>query len=147
MKLTHWITLMALLAMGGLVVGCEEEAAEETETPAAETAPEEAEEAVEEAMEEAEEASEEMAEETGGEEAAGGGDGVCGQAVACCEAYVNAMGANTPGLSVETTCSSVQNLQGSPGGDDACQQAIDGWRTGLEAAQMDVPGPCQGGEG
>jgi hypothetical protein len=145
MKLMHWTTFLALLAMLGLTAGCEEEAAEETETPAAEAAPEEAQEAVEEAVEEAEQAAEEMAEETAGEEAAGGGDGVCGRAAACCEAYVNALSANQPGLSVETTCASVQNLQNSPGGDSACQNAINGWRTGLQAAQMEVPGPCQEG--
>jgi hypothetical protein len=143
MKLKHWTTLLALLAMLGLTVGCEEEA-EDTETPAAETAPEEAEEAVEEAVEEAEEAAEEVAEETGAEEAAeGGDDSVCGRAAACCEAYVNALSENTPGLSVEQTCASVQNLQNTPGSDTACQSAIDGWRQGLEAAQMEVPGPCQ----
>jgi len=142
MKLTHWTTLLALLAMLGLTVGCEEEA-EETETPTTEAAPEETEEAVEEAAEEAEEAAEEVAEEAGGEEAAGGDDSVCGRAAACCEAYVNALSENTPGLSVEQTCASVQNLQNTPGSDTACQSAIDGWRQGLEAAQMDVPGACQ----
>lgn len=140
MKLQHWITVLAILAMAGFAMGCEEEAAEETETPTAETPPEETAEAVEEAVEEAEEAAEEMADEGGG-----AAEGVCGQAQACCEAYVEAMGANTPGLSVESTCAGIQNAGTGPAADTACQNMINGWRQSLEAMpNVETPSACSG---
>lgn len=152
MKLIHWTTLLALLALLGLAVGCEEEAEETSETPTAEAPPEGAEAAEEAAAEvtgEGEAAAQAVAGEgtAEGTEQAAGGDGVCGRAATCCEAYVNALSANQPGLSVEQTCASVRSLQNAPGSDTACQNAISGWRQGLEAAQVDVPGPCQGEQG
>lgn len=133
----HLTTLLAMLALIAFPLGCGgEEETEAEETPTAESPPEEMAEEVEEEVEEAvEETEEAVADE-------GGGGTVCERATSCCEAYVNALSANTPGLSVETTCQSVRQLSGSPGGDTACQSAIDGWRQGLEAAQMEVPGPC-----
>lgn len=138
MKTLKNITFMlALLATLGLVGGCGEESDAEEETPAADTPP--AEETAE--AEEAEPAAEEAPAEEAADEG-GGDDSVCGRAQACCEAYVNALSANTPGLSVETTCASLQQLQGTPAADTSCQSAIDGWRQGLEAAQMEVPSDC-----
>lgn len=142
MKLQHWITILALLAMSGFALGCEEEA-EETETPAAETPPEETGEA-EEAIEEAAEEPAEMAEEAEAAEGAAGGS-VCEQAQSCCEAYVQAVGANTPGVTVESACAGVQNAQG-PTADSVCQAAIDGWRQSLDALpNVETPSACQGG--
>lgn len=110
--------LLSLAACGG-----EEEATEET--PAA-AAP-------------ADDSADEPAEPSGG---GGGGGGVCGRARECCSAYIEAMGANTPGLSAETACAGVQNATG-PGADVGCQAAIDGWRQSLTAMSHDVPASCQ----
>lgn len=138
MKLTHWTTVIAMIAMLGFVTACEEEA-ESTETPSTE-APPEAEEAAEDLAEEAEEmaeAAEEMA-----DEAAEGGDDACSRARACCTAFVEASNAATPGaVSAETACAGVQNLQGAAA-EAACQSAIDGWRASLTAMSADVPDSC-----
>ncbi|MEC7524579.1 MAG: hypothetical protein VYE22_32165 [Myxococcota bacterium] len=143
MKLTHWTTLFAIIAMLGFVTACEEEA-ESTETPATEAPPEEAaeeaEEAAEEMAEEAEEAADEMA------EGAEGGDDACSRARACCTAFVEASNSATPGaVSAETACAGVQNLQGAAA-EAACNAAIDGWRQSLTAMNAEVPDSCAAGE-
>ena len=137
MKLRHLTTLFALVAMLGLTAGCGEEEAD-TETPSAENAPEEAN--TEDTAEAAEEPAAEEAQADTADE--GGGGTVCERAASCCEAYVGALAANTPGLSVETTCASVRSIAGTPGSDASCQSMIDGWRTGLTTANLDVPGAC-----
>ncbi|MGF1469713.1 MAG: hypothetical protein ACFCGT_26615 [Sandaracinaceae bacterium] len=156
----HLSIMIALLAMGLSVVACggnDEGATEETttaesppseEVEAAEEAAAEAEEPAEEAMAEAEEPAEEPgaeAEEPSAEGEAGAEGGACGQAVACCEAYIEVMGATT-GVTAEQACAGVR--QASTMGEQgaaACNAAVQGWRQALTAAQHDIPGACTGG--
>lgn len=72
----------------------------------------------------------------------GGGASVCERARSCCTAYVDAVSANTPGVSAATACAGVQNATG-PGADVGCQAAIDGWRQSLQALGTAVPSACQ----
>ncbi|MEZ4336974.1 MAG: hypothetical protein R3B82_10130 [Sandaracinaceae bacterium] len=111
---------LSLLACGG-----EEETAEETPTTAApaDEAP----------------ADEAPADEGGG---GGGGGSACERARDCCNAYVDAVAANTPGVTAATACAGVQNATG-PGADATCNAAISGWRTSLQAMSHDVPSSCQ----
>ncbi|MEQ8721594.1 MAG: hypothetical protein RID81_09960, partial [Sandaracinaceae bacterium] len=96
------------------------------------------------AVDEANEAAEAVAEaneaatETGG----GGGGGVCGRAVECCEAYVNAVSESMPTVSAETTCAGVRGMQNNPAATAGCESAISGWRQGLVALGRDVPSAC-----
>jgi hypothetical protein len=82
----------------------------------------------------------------GGTEAAmeegggGGGGGVCDKAEACCNAYVAAL---PGGVSVEQACGSIASVRGTPAADQSCQTMIDGWRQGLQAANIAVPSDCQ----
>ncbi len=143
MKLNHLTTIIAILASLLLVTACEEEEAETTEeTPSAETSP-----AAEESTEEqpaAEEAAEPAAEQPAQAEGEGGGagDSVCGRAVTCCEAYVNAVAATTPGVTAETACAGVRQAGNAPGGDATCTAAIAGWRQSLTALNQTVPASC-----
>lgn len=134
MKLRHMTTFFAILAMLGLAA-CGEEEPEATETPTTEAAPEEAEEATAAAVEEV--AAAEPAAAGDGTEAAGGGD-LCARAAECCEAFI----AGTPGMTAEQACAGVRAAAGTPAADATCQAAIDGWRTGLEASQREVPASC-----
>lgn len=76
------------------------------------------------------------------EPSGGGGASTCERARTCCTAYVDAVAANTPGVSAATACAGVQNANG-PGADVGCQAAIDGWRQGLTAMSIAVPAACQ----
>lgn len=92
------------------------------------------------------------AEESGGgggteaamEEGGGGGGGgsVCDKAEACCNAYVAALPGGG-GVSVEQACGSISSVRGTPAADQSCQTMIDGWRQGLQAANITVPSDCQ----
>ncbi len=66
---------------------------------------------------------------------------LCGRARDCCRAYVAALG--PAGAGAEAACTALDQQQGVPGMDTACQAQIDGWRTGLSAMQHEVPAACQ----
>ncbi len=112
--------VFSLAACGG-----EEEASSPSDTPAAANEPS---------------ADEPAAADQGG--GGGGGGSVCERARSCCTAYVDAVAANTPGVSAATACAGVQNATG-PGADVGCQAAIDGWRQSLTAMGTAVPSACQ----
>ena len=141
MKLNHMTTIIAILASLLLATACEEEAAETTEeTPSAET-PAAEEESTEEQPAAEEPAAEQPAAQAEGE-GGGAGDSVCGRAVTCCEAYVNAVSATTPGVTAETACAGVRQAGNAPGGDATCTAAISGWRQSLTALNQTVPASC-----
>lgn len=143
MKINQLTTLFAILATMLFAVACGEQSTETTtEEPTAAAEPA-AEEVTEEAAEEpAEEAAEEQAAEPA---AAAEGGSVCERAQRCCEAYVDAMNARAPGsVSADTACAGIAAVRNTPGAaaDSTCQTTIDGFRTGLSAAQLDVPADC-----
>jgi hypothetical protein len=72
---------------------------------------------------------------TGGGGAAPAAGGVCGRAVACCQAYMSAM----PGAAGTVDC----NIYSQAGMEAGCQSAIDGYRSGLSALGQAVPAACQ----
>lgn len=146
MKTNH-LSILAVLATLLFAVACGESETDTASTPSAQTGPEGESTAEQPAEPTAEQPAEQPVEQAaGGGEAAAQGDGegggVCQRAVTCCEAYVGALGANTPGLSAETTCAGVRQLGAAPGSDQACTSAIAGWRTSLQAAQQTVPASC-----
>lgn len=121
--------LIALTLSFGLVACGGEEEAESSEQSSAETPTADSPPAEEE---------EEAEEESGG----GGGD-ACERARDCCAAYVEAVGGSVPGISAETTCASVANLNG-PGATATCEAAIQGWRTATEAnPAVDTLASCE----
>lgn len=141
MKLKHFTTLIAMAAMFGftMMAGCGEDSAEETEGTTSDTPPED--EGSDDATEE--EGGDNEEEEVAADEGGGGDDSVCGRAQTCCEAYVEAISAMTPGLDVATTCGSIGAVSGTPGADGSCQTMIDGWRTSLDALpNIDTPAAC-----
>lgn len=129
---TRAILLFAVLS--SLIAACGEEEEAEVDTPAASASPGEA-------TAEAEPAEADEPAPAEADEGGGSGD-VCERARACCSAYIDAVSANTPGVSAETACAGVQNATG-PGADTTCQAAIDGWRQSLEALGTDVPSSCE----
>lgn len=139
MKLNHLTTIIAILS-ALFFVACGEEQSDTT--PSAETQP-----AQEESTEEspaAEPAAEAPAEEPAQAEGegAGGGGSLCERAVSCCEAYVSAVAATTPGVTADTACAGVRQAGGVPGGDATCTAAIAGWRQSLTALNQTVPASC-----
>jgi hypothetical protein len=80
-------------------------------------------------------------EETGGGGGGGGDEHVCTRAGRCCEDYVNEMGAAFE--SARAACANYSNLASTPGAESSCQQTIDTYRSGLQAAGKNVPASCQ----
>lgn len=138
MKLHPLITLLSILTALFVVSACHEEEESTAETPAAETAPEAQEGTVEEAPAAPTEPAAQPAQ---ADQAAPAAGGVCARAQSCCEAYVQTVAGNTPGLTVDTACAAVRQATG-PGADVTCQAAIDGWRQALTASQQTVPESC-----
>ncbi len=136
MKPNQLISLIAIVATMLFATACGEETTEET--PTTETAPE-AEEQTAPTPEPAQPAQP-------AQPAAGGGGSVCERAQTCCEAYVQEMNAMNPagGMTAEQTCAGIAAARqmGGPTADTTCQSTIDGFRTGLTAAQRTVPASC-----
>lgn len=150
MKINHLTTLFAILATMLFAVGCGEKSAEETtDEPTAAAEPATAEATEEAAEDSAEEAAEEQdeAEPAAEAEAAAEGGSVCDRAQRCCEAYVEVMSRHAPGtVSAETACAGIAAVRNTPGAvaDSTCETRIESFRTGLTAAQLDVPADCEG---
>ncbi len=94
--------------------------------------------AFDEAMDEAmEEAVEEIAEDV--EAAAeGGASGPCGAYSKCCADYADALkgmaGYTEDSIqAIKDGCAMTEQMAGTPGGDDACQMALDGLKQGMDA--------------
>lgn len=68
----------------------------------------------------------------------------CTRALACCEAYADAMGGAPAGMSHAQVCLGVtQAADAGEAGERACLAAIAGWRTTLREGEMPLPPPCE----
>jgi len=104
------------------------------------------EEAFEEAAQEVEEAAEEVAED------ASGGGGPCEEYSKCCSDYIDALG-KLPGYPAESVdmakqgCESVEQLKGTPGGDEACKTSLDALKQGMDGMTAfpgwETPASCK----
>ena len=137
MKLKHVAMILGVISMFLFMGGCgdDESAADETTGETADNPP-------------ADEGSgDEGAAETGGDEAAGGeeaagGGSICSRARECCNAYVGALPTGG-GITAETACAGVAQVENTPMADTACQNLINGWRQSLEALpNVEVPAAC-----
>lgn len=71
----------------------------------------------------------------------------CTRALACCEAYADAMGGAPAGMSHAQVCLGVtQAADAGEAGEEACLAAIGGWRTTLRESEMALPPPCADAE-
>jgi len=113
-----------------------------------------------EVLEEAEKAAEEAAPAAGGEaageaaaeESGGGGGGACDQYAKCCEGYIDSL-SKVQGIPEATitaakdSCKQIENLKTMPTAQDACKQALDAMKQGMEAMKampgFTVPEACQ----
>jgi len=122
-RYTKTIRILAAWSILAMILACGS-AEEDTQTT---------EEATEEAVGSAvEEAFGGTASNTGG----GGGGGACDRIADCCAGYVEQMGA----AAQASICDNYNNVENMP--DTACQSAIDGWRSGLQAMNKTVPDAC-----
>lgn len=73
----------------------------------------------------------------------GGGGGVCARAAECCAAYIEAMGAGTPGMNADQVCAGVRQA-GTAGaaGEPACTAAVNAWKQSLQAMSKPIPAAC-----
>lgn len=104
------------------------------------------EDAFEEMAKEAEEAVEEV------EADAGGGGGPCQEYSRCCTDYIDALG-KLPGYPAESVdmakqgCEAVEQLEGTPGGDEACKTSLDALKQGMDGMSAfpgwETPASCK----
>lgn len=69
---------------------------------------------------------------------------LCGQAYACCRAYVASLPGGG-GIDAVTACEPVRTLSAEAGGaaKQSCELMLDGWTQGLTAARLPVPDVCR----
>lgn len=136
-KMERWITGSVALVALALIVGCCGSGKSDAELE--EALDRAFEEAFEEMAKEAEEAVEEAA-----AEADGGGGGPCEEYSRCCSDYVAALGRlpDYPAESVDVVkqgCEAMEQLVGTPGGDEACKGSLDALELSVEGMAA-VPG-------
>ena len=140
------VVLVAVLALGLLLTGCKKKLGEalESELEKAVTEAIEEETAKDEADEDEEEGKEEAKEE--------GGGGGCDAYAKCIEDYAEALGKvkGVPAASVDaikSSASQIENLKKAPGGDKACNDALDAMKKGMDAYKampgFEAPASCQ----
>ncbi len=143
------VAFVAVLALGLLLNGCKRKLSEKLES--------ELEKAVTEAVEEetAKEEAGEEGEEEGKEEAKeeeGGGGGGCDAYAKCIEDYATALSKvkGVPAASVDaikSSSSQIENLKKAPGGDKACNDALDAMKKGMDAYKampgFEAPASCK----
>jgi len=95
---------------------------------------------------------EEGGDEEGGGDEGGGGGGACADYEACCKAYIEALSGvdGVPEATIDASkqsCESIEQLKGTPGADEGCQQGLDALKQGAEAMKampgFEMPDACK----